>query len=173
MCRLAPASSDLDLVALGSLGLRPGEIHARLADAGSDDARGCRFPSWRRCQGLYPCPSTSIRGNPRSGSPDRMAAASLRHSPFLKASSCSLVVSPVLDLKMFDVMLLRSAPLVLGLVGLVVFLTLFGLSTLSLYAPGTMFMPLCVHVMSCTPCCTHSSLSINEKIRNLCVFAKK
>ena len=59
ICRLAPASSDLDLGALGSLGLRPGEIHARLADAGSGDTRRCRFPSWRRCHGLHLRPSSS------------------------------------------------------------------------------------------------------------------
>ena len=55
---------------------------------------------------------------------------------------------PVLELKMFDVLLSWSAPLVLGLV--VVSFPLFGLSTPSLYAPDTMFMPSCVHGMCCT-----------------------
>lgn len=35
------------------------EIPARLTDANSDDTRGCRFPSWRRCRGLHLRPSSS------------------------------------------------------------------------------------------------------------------
>lgn len=73
---LSFSSSDPDLAAMGLLGLRPGENHARLADAGSGDTRDCRFPSWRRCHGLYSCPSSSTGGNPRSGYSDRMATAS-------------------------------------------------------------------------------------------------
>ncbi|XBI87966.1 hypothetical protein VPH35_025977 [Triticum aestivum] len=80
-CRLSFSSLDPDLAAMGLFGLRPGKIHVRLADAGRGETRECRFPSWRRCHGLYPCPSSSIGGNPRSGSSDRMAAASRRHTP--------------------------------------------------------------------------------------------
>ena len=86
-----------------------------------------------------PCPYASIRGNPRSGSLDRTAAAS-RRRVLHEGAVLLLVVCLVLDPKILDALLVRAAPLGMGIRG-----AMYGLNgALSMSSPPN-------PAWSCTP----------------------
>lgn len=71
------------------------------------------FPSWRCRHGLFSAPLREYRGNPRSGSLDRTAAASWR-CILHEGAVLLLVVCLVLALETSDALLVQAAPLGMG-----------------------------------------------------------
>ena len=131
---LTSSSPDLDLVALGLLGIRPRRISAWLVDAGSGGTCECRFSSWKRCRGLYLRPSSSTGGNSWFGSSDRC----LMHNHVAPLLEGAILLSRgVTGVGFGDVWHFAS----IGLAGLAVVFLLFGLSIPCFSAPGTMSTP--------------------------------
>ena len=164
---IAPSSSIPLSAAMGLLSLRPRR----------NPYSACR--RWQRRRLLvsfsflealpWPlvAPLFELGGNTRSGSsgPDGDDISTL--SSFLKALSCSLAVSPELDLAMLELLLVWCCR------------SWFGLDRFSCVVHASLrlchvlYTPACVCIMCCTHRCTHSIPLINEMIRKLCVFTKR
>ena len=121
-------------------------------------------PSWRHCHGHYLGPSSSNRGNPRSGFPDRTTGASC---VVLLPQGVVLFARSILSADFGDVGHLVIGRIV-SLVGEFSCVFLWVVCLMSLW-----FGEPCVRAMCCITFCTHSISPINAKIRKLCVFPKK